>query len=221
MKKGFSKRWRALLPWPKPPGGPRFAACHFCDTLHDAFPIEEGSCARCIRCGATLYQNRPASLARASAFSLAALLLMVLVHTFPFLTMDASVMRRHLTLLGASTALIEENAPILGWSVILFTVITPLVLAGGLIYVCLPLMFGVAAPGASLTAKWISRSEPWNMVEVFLLGVIVSLLKLAKVADVHFGIGFWAFAGVMLCLAGAVAGIDRNELWDRLEVAQR
>jgi paraquat-inducible protein A len=62
-------------------------------------------------------------------------------------------------------------------------------------------------------------SEPWNMVEVFLLGVLVSLLKLAKVADVQFGIGFWAFAGVMLCMAGAVAGIDREELWDRLEVA--
>ena len=221
MKKGFSKRWHALLPWPKPPGRHRYAACHFCDTLHDAFPIDEGSSARCVRCGATLYQNRPASLARASAFSLAALLLMILVHAFPFLTMDAAVMRRHLTLLGASTALIGESAPILGWSVILFTIVTPVVLAGGLIYVCLPLMFGFVAPGACLTAKWISRSEPWNMVEVFLLGVIVSLLKLAKVADVHFGIGFWAFAGVMLCLAGAVAGIDRNELWDRLEVAQR
>lgn len=177
--------------------------------------------ARCARCGALLYQNRPASLARASAFSLAALILMVLVHAFPFLTMDAAVMRRHLTLVGAATALMDENAPILGFSVILFTVITPLVLAGGMIYVCLPLMFGRAAPGACFTAKWMSRSEPWNMVEVFLLGVIVSLLKLAKVADVHFGIGFWAFAGVMLCLAGAVAGIDRNELWDRLEVARQ
>ena len=86
-------------------------------------------------------------------------------------------------------------------------------------YVCLPLMFGIAAPGACLVAKWMYRSEPWNMVEVFLLGVLVSLLKLAKVADVHFGIGFWAFAGVMLCMAAAVAGIDREELWDRLEVA--
>jgi uncharacterized paraquat-inducible protein A len=62
-------------------------------------------------------------------------------------------------------------------------------LAGGMIYVCLPLMFGRTAPGAFNVAKWMYRSEPWNMVEVFLLGVLVSLLKLAKVADVHFGIG--------------------------------
>lgn len=57
------------------------------------------------------------------------------------------------------------------------------------------------------------------MIEVFLLGVLVSLLKLAKVAEVEFGLGFWAFAVLMLCMAAAVAGIDRDELWDRLEVA--
>jgi paraquat-inducible protein A len=133
--------------------------------------------------------------------------------------MDAATMRRNLTLVGAATALIEEDAPILGSSIILFTVVTPLMLAGGMMYVCGPLMIGRAAPGARGVAKWMYRSEPWNMVEVLLLGVVVSLMKLAKVSDVHFGIGFWAFAGVMLCMAAAVAGIDREELWDRLEVA--
>jgi paraquat-inducible protein A len=209
-----------MLSWPRPPGGPRFAACHFCDTLHEASPVGECSAARCTRCGGVLYQNRPASLARASAFSLAALLMMVLVHVFPFLTMDAATLRRHLTLLGAATALIGEDAPILGCSILLFTVITPLMLAGGMIYVCFPLMFGRAAPGARLAAKWMYRSEPWNMVEVFLLGVLVSLLKLAKVSEVHFGLGFWAFGAVMVFMAAAVAGIDREELWDRLEVAR-
>jgi len=40
------------------------------------------------------------------------------------------------------------------------------------------------------------------------------------VADVHFGTGFWAFAVLMFCMAAAVASIDRDELWDRLEVAK-
>jgi uncharacterized paraquat-inducible protein A len=45
-------------------------------------------------------------------------------------------------------------------------------------------------------------------------------LKLGKVAEVHFGVGFWAFGVLMFCMAAAVAGIDRDELWDRLEVAK-
>jgi paraquat-inducible protein A len=214
------RRRLSILPWPKPPGGPRHSVCHFCDTLHDAFPVPEGTAARCLCCGAVLYQNRPASLVRATAFSLTALVLMVVVHTFPFLTMDAASMRTSLSLTTAARSLIEEGSPIVGSAVALFTIITPVILACGLIYVCAPLLFGRAAPGAMFVTRWMSKTEPWNMIEVFLLGVLVSLLKLAKVADLHFGTGFWAFAALMLCMAAAVASIDRDELWDRLEVAK-
>ncbi len=174
----------------------------------------------CARCGATLYQNRPASLARVSAFSLTALLLMTVVHTSPFITMDAGSLRTTLTLPGAAHALITEGSALVGWGVAVFTILTPLVLAGGLVYVCVPLLFGRIAPGAMFVARWISITEPWNMIEVFLLGVLVSLLKLGKVADLQFGMGFWAFGILMFCMAAGVAAMDRKELWDRLEVAK-
>ncbi len=211
---------RALLPWPKPPGCHQ-SVCHFCDTLHVAEPLPEGTAAICKCCGAVLYQNRPASLARASAFSATSLILMVIVYRFPFLVMDAVTMRRSLDLPSAAMAYIRQGDAPLGIAMILFTMVAPLVLSGGLLYICGPLMFGRVAPGAIRIASWMNKTEPWNMVEVFLLGVLVSLLKLVKVADVHFGLGFWAFAALMVCMAAAVAGIDRDELWDRLEVAKR
>jgi len=174
-----------------------------------------------MRCGAVLYQNRPASLVRASAFSIAALLLMALVHLFPFMTMEAASLQRELTLVGSVEALVEAGFPILGCCVLLFISIAPIAIPAGMAYVCLPLLFGRAAPSSRLIVKWVYRIEPWNMVEVFLLGVLVSLMKLAKVADIHFALGFWALCAVMLCLAAAIAGIDRHELWDRLEVAKK
>jgi paraquat-inducible protein A len=221
MSRSFLRIRRELLPWPKPPGGPHYSVCHFCDTLHEAEPLPEGQSARCRCCGVILYQNRPASLARVTAFASAALILMVVVNLFPFLTMDAAGIRTTLNLASASQALFAENSPLLGIALALFTIVTPISLASGLIYVCAPLMVGRIAPGAIHVAKWLYRAEQWNMIEVFLLGVLVSLLKLNKLADVHFGMGFWAFAAVMVCMAAAVAGIDRDELWDRLEVAKR
>jgi paraquat-inducible protein A len=134
--------------------------------------------------------------------------------------MDAASIRTTLNLASAARALIEQGSPALGIALALFIIISPIAMAGGLIYVCGPLMFGRIAPGAMWVAKWLNKTEPWNMVEVFLLGVIVSLLKLSKVADVEFGAGFWAFGLLMLCMAAAIAGIDRDELWDRLEVAK-
>lgn len=145
---------------------------------------------------------------------------MVLVHLFPFMTMDAAGIRTSLSLTNAASELINQGSPILGCGVALFTIVAPVVMAVGLIYVCGPLLFGRAAPGAFLVMRWLSRTEPWNMIEVFLLGVLVSLLKLTRVAELHFGLGFWAFAVLMLSMAAAIASIDRDELWDRLEVAR-
>ena len=209
-----------MRPWPKPRGGPHYAICHFCDTVHTEGPLPEGVAARCVRCDGVLYQNRPSSLVRATALSATALLLMALVYMFPFLTLEYNGIRTQLNPVDAARALIDQDSAIVGWGVALFTVIAPLMMAGGLLYVCGPLMVGYAAPGARTVAKWMHRTEPWNMIEVFLLGVLVSLLKLAKMADLQFGLGFWAFAILMICMAGAMAGIDRNELWDRLEVAK-
>ena len=146
---------------------------------------------------------------------------MVMVHVFPFLTMDAAGMRTSLSLTNAAHALIDQGSPLLGAALALFTIVAPLVMACGLVYVCGPLMFGHAAPGAAGVTRWLSRAEPWNMIEVFLLGVLVSLLKLNRVAEIQFGIGFWAFAVLMFSMAAAVASIDRDELWDRLEVARQ
>lgn len=195
------------------------AACHSCDALHEAPLVLEGREARCGTCGALLYRNRPASLERAVAFGMAALILMVVAHTFPFITLDAKGSKAEMTLGRAAFALMEEGSNLLGLAVGAFTLVAPAILAGGLVYVCLPLLWGRRWRGAARVTRLVQHLEQWAMIEVFFLGALVSLLKLVKLADVHLGVGFWALGAVMFCLAGAMAGIDRRELWDRLEVA--
>jgi paraquat-inducible protein A len=58
------------------------------------------------------------------------------------------------------------------------------------------------------------------MVEVFLLGVLVSLLKLGTLATLTLGTSFWGFVGLMVCLVAALTVIDYAELWEQLEAAQ-
>lgn len=196
------------------------AACHSCDALQSAPAVEEGTAAYCGNCGSVLYRNRPSSLDRSAAFGVAVLLLMVVAQGFPFMSLDAKGVRTAMTLTEAAGALMREGSVVLGMAVAVFTLVAPVVVAAGLVYVCLPLRWGVAWPGALVVTKWLERITPWAMVEVFFLGSLVSLLKLVKLADVSLGVAFWALAGVMFCLAAAVGGIDRRELWDRLEVAR-
>ena len=53
--------------------------------------------------------------------------------------------------------------------------------------------------------------------EVFMLGILVSLLKLSKLATVHLGISFWAFALLIVCVTASFSVVDRLDLWRRLE----
>ena len=215
------KRHLPGLSWPRLSDEPIRVSCHFCDALQEAPRLLEGNAAYCCRCGEMLHQNRPRSLARATAFSSSALIFMALAHLFPSITVDSGGMRKELTIMEAADALFQEGNPLIGIVAIVFTIIAPLILMGGLLYVAAPLRFGMALPGAVTVTRLFQISEPWSMLEVFLVGILVSLLKLGAVGDVHLGTGLWALVGLVFCTASAMSGIDRLELWDRLEIALR
>lgn len=207
--------------WPRLPDVRHRVACEFCDTLHEVTLIEEGKAAHCLECGAILYRNRASSLQRAVAFGTTALSLLILVMWFPFISMNAQGNISQVSIPGAVSGLWSDGGRIIAVSVALFVIVFPAALILSLLYLCTPLLFGRAFPGSRKIMSWFLGLQSWVMVEVFFLGAIVSLLKLIKLAEVELGIGFWAAAGLMLCLAGAVGGIDRTELWDRIETADQ
>jgi paraquat-inducible protein A len=62
--------------------------------------------------------------------------------------------------------------------------------------------------------------RPWGMVEVFILGLLVALAKLAGMASVQPGIALWSFGGLLMMIAGAVASFDARVIWTRQAVAR-
>jgi len=62
--------------------------------------------------------------------------------------------------------------------------------------------------------------RPWSMVEVFLIGVLVTIIKIGSLADVVLQPGIWSF-GVLTALLTALAGFDTRELWQAADEAQR
>lgn len=215
------KRHHPLLSWPQIRDGPMRVACLFCDTLQDSPRLREGDAAYCCCCHRKLYRNRPNSLARATSHSAAGLILMVIAHSFPFLTMRSGSLSTRLTLLESVHVFWREASPLLAVALAFFTIGAPLLLLSGMLYVAAPLRSGNALPGAAAVARWFQRFEPWSMLEVFFLGLLVSLLKLGQLADLTYGTGLWALAGVVFCTTAAMASIDRMELWDRLEISLR
>jgi len=117
-------------------------------------------------------------------------------------------------LIGTIQAFFYNDRPILGFSVTVFILITPILLVAGLLYLLIPILLGGQPPGGIKVCRFIYSVIPWNMLEVFLVGVLVSLIKLESIATVDIGTGFWAMIGLMICITAAFLSIDKQEIWE-------
>jgi paraquat-inducible protein A len=142
-------------------------------------------------------------------------------HFFPFLSLDIGGRGNQIVLINSAEALYEFGNPWLAFFVAVFVVGAPVALVVGILYVLLPLFWDRALPGAVAVCRWVYDAGPWNMIEIFMLGILVSLMKLTKMATVHLGISFWAFALLIVCVTASFGAIDRTELWARLEEAKK
>jgi paraquat-inducible protein A len=65
--------------------------------------------------------------------------------------------------------------------------------------------------------RLVFHMQAWAMVEVFFIGVLVSLVKIGHMATVVIGISFWGYGAFALCFIASVANLDRLQYWNELE----
>lgn len=181
--------------------------------------LREGEKAICPRCVGVIVSRGRNSLQRTAAFAMASAVLFVVANSFPFLTMRAGFRESQMLLWQSATGLSAEGYPSLAAAVSIFIIVAPALLIGGLLYVVMPLLWGRRLPGAIPLCRWVFRARRWDMTEVFLLGVLVSLLKLGNLATLTLGTSFWAFVALIICLTAALTSLHPRELWGRIEEA--
>jgi len=65
--------------------------------------------------------------------------------------------------------------------------------------------------------RLVFHMQSWAMVEVFFIGVLVSLVKIGHMATVVMGISFWGYGAFSLLFISAVGSIDRLQYWRELD----
>jgi paraquat-inducible protein A len=82
------------------------------------------------------------------------------------------------------------------------------------------LRVGRAPAHFAIVYRVMQSVRPWGMVEVFMLGVLVSLVKLAHLAGIVPGAALGAFAVLMFVMAAIAAVFDPRDLWARLAAVE-
>ncbi|RFU45856.1 paraquat-inducible protein A [Paraburkholderia sp. DHOC27] len=189
-------------------------ACHECDTLYTK-PKLSGRrfVARCPRCGATLYRGATRRLDIISSVTLAALFTFLIAQGYPIIELDANGITTQTTLFGALVALWSEDMQIVAVMVFCATTLFPLTELVALLYVLIPIRSGFVPKGFNTVLRAIQFVRPWGMIEVFMLGVLITIVKMVSLARVIPEAALFAFGALTLMFV-VVVMFDPATLWD-------
>jgi paraquat-inducible protein A len=195
-------------------------ACHDCDLIQRLPHIADAGAAQCIRCGAVLHHKKRNSIERTLALTMAGLVLFGLANSFPFLAFKLEAQVRQTTLLTGIQELHAGGMPELAVIVLMTTVLVPLAQMMCMLYILLPLKLNIIPAGLPRVFRFVHKLQPWSMMEVFMLGILVSVVKLAKMATIVPGVALYSFLALIFVLAAMTASLDTHLIWEKWENRQ-
>jgi len=93
------------------------------------------------------------------------------------------------------------------------TILFPLTEMVALLYVLLPIRRGFIPLGFNRVLRAIQFVRPWGMLEVFMLGVLITIVKMVSLARVIPETALFAF-GALTLMFTVVVTFDARTLWD-------
>lgn len=192
-------------------------ACTHCGQVNNYQALANGEEACCARCLSVLYRQRISMLDTSLALIVTGLILFVLTNAFPLIGLRAQGVTQELTIWKATAAFWEQDYYWLSALLALNLLIFPVFELLGLAWVLLTIRFKSQPYWAIQIFRWLSELKPWGMLEVFMLGLLVAVVKLGDIAVLVIGPAFWAFIFLVLSMAALTANLDRFTVWQALK----
>ena len=151
------------------------------------------------------------------AASLAGLLLFIPAVFQPLLTLNALGIKDSGSLFESFFSFYQHGYSLVAIIVLLTAIIFPLVRLSLLFTVSFMLRLGRWTASLPYMLRTVHHLNEWAMVDVYLIGILVTLIKIHSMAEIHYDSGFFCFVGLMLTMVSASAFLDEAGFWDRID----
>jgi paraquat-inducible protein A len=175
-------------------------------------PLEPGAVARCVRCEAPLGRGHRFQLPAVVALTVTAAVVFCIGLCTDVLTLEFRGVAHEATLPQAIAETWGEGYEVIAAVAALTALAAPALFIALRLYVLIPLSRGRVPAGFALCVRALRHADEWNMIEVFTIGVLLSLVRLASLADASPGPGLFAF-GVVIVLFAAIESAGTKHLW--------
>mgnify|MGYP002622635875 CR=1 FL=1 len=187
--------------------------CPHCDAVYVRAPLSPDERAYCRRCGGELYRNHEVRIAALLPLVFAGFITYVTCNVFPIVTLEIQGLSTQTTVWGAVRAMAHHGMWPVATLVLATTTLVPFLELGLLTYLLASLAAGRVPVGFGPIVRFMRVARPWGMVEVFLLGIVASMVKLSAMATVVPGPALWAF-GALVALLAIVIVVDPADFWE-------
>ncbi len=189
----------------------RTTACPHCDLPIQLPVLAEREEADCPRCGSVLEKRFKGGWHRVAAFASVSLVALFVTLGFSYLSLSSAGGEASSTVWGVAWGLLSER-PILGSLVGVLFVGIPIVQCLAILGLSVAHLRGQPSLQWRRVAGLVERLGPWCMADVLLVGTLVSLIKVASLAEVSFGPSFWGFVVFVVYLAAAYSSLDTRRV---------
>jgi paraquat-inducible protein A len=197
-------------------------ACKVCGQIHQLPDLRPRTVAECVRCGSRIEKRSRHSLHRTAAFSLAALLLYIPANLLPILRLELYGAVSENTIWDGVHKFYETQDYFIALIVLLASIVIPLLKLIGLLFVVITT--ALHSRRWLLLRTWVYRFiesiGKWAMLDVFVVSIWVSVVKLGSLGRVLPGVGLLPFGGVVVFTLLASASFDPQLIWETEELAQ-
>ncbi len=204
---------------------PSIISCHDCGLLQKISHMPEDGAVTCCRCGATLRKRErikpEKNIEHTLALVITALVLFAIANYFPLIELRASGHEMETTLYGVVHYLLLHKIFFLAGLVFLTSFGGPLIQLVGLLYILLPLNFNRIPPFAPQVYRLVRVVTSWSMLEVLMLGLIVSVVKLSAMGTVIPSIALWTFLVLIFFMAAILSDLDNEIIWEQISPEYR
>lgn len=149
--------------------------------------------------------------------TLASAILYLIANSFPILGINLQGNGNAVTLLQAVHDLWNQDMHIVSSLTFITAILVPALELGMMLYLLTPLCLGRVPVGVSLIMRLLQTIKPWGMVEVFMLGILVSLVKLVQDFRIIPGVALWSFGILTVLLAAMASSFNPRDVWEHLD----
>ncbi|MFT5837575.1 MAG: paraquat-inducible protein A [Flavobacteriales bacterium] len=186
--------------------------CHECDYPITMPELTHKQAAVCPRCGFQLTVYHHNASQRIIALAVTSLIFLLASLPFEFLSFSASGQFQSMDILGSLWILVEKDYALLALVQAIAVLILPAFVLASLLYLLVPLSMGLRPAKAGWVIKTLFKLLPWAMAEIFLIGVLVSLIKIISMADIGLGLSFYAYLLFTIFMTITLLYVDKYQL---------